>query len=186
MEARFEGAKLLAQEDGFWLAVKPLPEDLTRVRRWLREDHKGTQQLTIKQYRKKRSLTANAYAWVLLDKLAEILRQPKEELYREIIRDMGGVSETMAVRVEAIPAWTRAWCVGHMGRMCDDLGPNSNNPAYHDVVCYYGSSDYDMAQMARFIDLLVQECQMQGIETMSDRELSLLKESWNAETNNGT
>lgn len=183
MEARFDGAKLLQQEDGFWLMVKPVREDLPKVRRWLHEGHKAVQQLVVKPYRKRRSLNANAYAWALLDKLAEALGQSKEELYREIIRDMGGVSETMAVRADAIPAWTRAWCSGHTGRMCEDLGTNAADPGYHNLVCYYGSSDYDTAQMARFIDLLVQECENQGIETISDQERSLLLEAWDEQTN---
>lgn len=33
--------------------------------------------------------------------------------------------------------------------------------------------------MARFIDLIVQECRQQDIETMSETELKSLLESWN-------
>ena len=185
MEARFEGAKLLAQEDGFWLAVKPLSEDMTRVRRWLREEHKGTQQLTVKQYRKKRSLTANAYAWVLLDKLAEVIGIPKEDIYRETIRNMGGISVETDIPAEQVEPMIQAWPKGHTGRMCEDLGPYPDNPNEHKVLFVYGSSDYDTAQMARFIDLLVQECAIQGIDTMSDQERSLLLEKWDAEKNKG-
>ena len=43
---------------------------------------------------------------------------------------------------------------------------------------YYGSSTYDSAQMSRLIDLVVQECQAQGIETKTPEELALLKEDW--------
>ena len=46
------------------------------------------------------------------------------------------------------------------------------------VVLYYGSSTYDSAQMSRLIDLVVQECQAQGIETKTPEELALLKEDW--------
>ena len=37
---------------------------------------------TIKEYRQKRSLSQNAYMWVLLDKIATILNNTKEEIYR--------------------------------------------------------------------------------------------------------
>lgn len=182
MEARFEGARLVPQEDGFWLSVKPLREDLPKVRRWLMEKHTGTQSLTVKQYRKKRSLTANAYAWVLLDKLAEVIGLPKEEIYRETIRNMGGISFDAPVPIEQVEPLMLAWPRGHTGRMCEDLGPNPDDPKERYVRFVYGSSDYDVTQMARFIDLLVQECAIQGIETMSDQERSLLLEAWDAQT----
>lgn len=183
MEARFEGAKLLAQEDGFWLAVKPLSEDMTRVRRWLMEKHTGVQTLTVKKYRRKRSLTANAYAWVLLDKLAEATGAPKEEVYRRTIREMGGVSELLAIREEAVSQFIRSWGEGHIGQFCEDLGVHSTG--YRLLRCYYGSSTYDTAQMARLIDALVQDCEALGIDTMSDQERSLLLERWDAEKNKG-
>lgn len=183
MELRFEQAKLLPELDGFWLAVKPLQEDLGGVRRWLYGERKGLQALTVKKYRKKRSLDANAYAWVLLDKLAEAMRLPKEEIYRQTIEDLGGVSEQFALRAEAVSSFAKSWERGHVGRLCKDLGPHTSAPGYHIVECYYGSSDYDTAQMAQLIDLLVQDCEALGIETMSDRERSLLLEEWDAKKN---
>ena len=43
----------------------------------------------VKQYRKKRSLDANAYCWVLIDKLAEKLNVSKTEVYRREIKEIG-------------------------------------------------------------------------------------------------
>lgn len=43
---------------------------------------------------------------------------------------------------------------------------------------YYGSSVYDKAQMARLIDIVVDECKEQGIETMTPEELARLTEEW--------
>ena len=48
------------------------------------------------------------------------------------------------------------------------------------AILYYGSSTYDKAQMGQLIDLIVQECKQQGIETMTPRELAMLKEAWDA------
>ena len=39
--------------------------------------------ISVKQRRKHRSLDANAYLWVLLGKLAEVLKLPPEEVYRQ-------------------------------------------------------------------------------------------------------
>ena len=46
------------------------------------------------------------------------------------------------------------------------------------VTLYYGSSTYDTRQMSRLIDLVVQDCKEQGIETMTPFELDALKERW--------
>lgn len=52
------------------------------------------------------------------------------------------------------------------------------------VRAYYGSSRYNSKQMSRLLDSVVEDCKEQDIETMTERELSLLKEEWgNASTN---
>lgn len=45
--------------------------------------------IEVKPWRKKRSLDANAYCWVLIDKLSERLGESKESIYRKYIRDLG-------------------------------------------------------------------------------------------------
>lgn len=44
---------------------------------------------------KGRSLDANAYAWVLLDKLAAHYGVSREKVYRQEIQGIGGVSEVL-------------------------------------------------------------------------------------------
>lgn len=61
------------------------------------------------------------------------------------------------------------------------LGISKAMPDCVSVCAYYGSSTYDTAQMSRLIDLVVQECRQQDIETLTERELSLLKEGWRAQ-----
>ena len=46
-------------------------------------------QFEIKEYRPKRSLDSNAYAWVLLGKLQDKLHIPKEYIYRYLIKNIG-------------------------------------------------------------------------------------------------
>ena len=46
------------------------------------------------------------------------------------------------------------------------------------VITYYGSSVYNTAEMAKLIELLVQECKQLDIETKSDAEINSLLESW--------
>ena len=51
----------------------------------------------IKEKREKRSREANSYAWVLLDKLGAKMHIPKEDIYRELIKNIGGNSEIVCV-----------------------------------------------------------------------------------------
>ncbi len=133
----------------------------------------------IKKFRKKRSLDANAYAWVLMGQLAVQMRNTPQEIYRQYIPDIGNNFQIVPIQEDAIEEWDKLWCEGHIGRMTDDLGPCRNTPGYHNIRCYKGSSDYDTAQMARLIDMIIEDCKVCGIETMSERELSLLKVEWN-------
>ncbi|MCX4265995.1 MAG: hypothetical protein OSJ64_04170, partial [Firmicutes bacterium] len=59
--------------------------------------HEADLDIEIKKYRQKRSLDANAYAWVLIDKIAKVMRIDKKQVYQEAIRNIGGVSETVCV-----------------------------------------------------------------------------------------
>ena len=44
----------------------------------------GEKIFEIKEYHKKRSLTANAYAWKLITELGNVMRKSKEEVYLEM------------------------------------------------------------------------------------------------------
>ena len=65
--------------------------------------------VTIKKHRERRSLDANAYFWVLCDRLAEATREPKEQIYRAAIRDIGGNSETVCVKEQAADKLRQGW-----------------------------------------------------------------------------
>lgn len=136
------------------------------------EDGK-TYTVDIKEKKEKRSREANAYAWVLLDKLAEKLHIPKEDIYREMIKNIGGNSETVCVQNKAVDRLVSGWNRNGIGWVCDTFESKINGCT--NVILYYGSSTYDSAQMHRLIELIVQECNQQGIETMTNEELARLK-----------
>lgn len=54
-------------------------------------DDKTEYRMTVDKVRKNRSLDANAYFWVLCDKVAEAVGVPKTEIYRGYIKDVGGI-----------------------------------------------------------------------------------------------
>lgn len=136
-------------------------------------------QADIKQYREKRSLDANAYCWVLIDKIAAATGVPARDVYRDIIRDVGGNSYIVPIRLDAVERYIQVWQSNGLAWMCDNLGDCKHTHGYVNIKCYYGSSVYDTNQMSRLIDLVVQECKQLGIETLPPDKLAALKEAWN-------
>ena len=177
IETIFDKAEIILRNDGYWIAIKPEIKDLPIFRRWLYQGIKKKHRLSISLWKNKRSLDANGYAWALIDKLAQAMNLPKEEVYREEIRKTAGVSQILAIREDAVDQFRQCWERGHLGQFCEDLGPHTSQ-GYRTLICYYGSSGYDTTQMSRLIDNIVQDCKSLGIETASERELSLILEDW--------
>lgn len=140
------------------------------------ELHGADVSVTIKKYRVKRSLDANAYFWALLDKLAEKTQIPKEDLYKNFIRNIGGNSSVVCVQDVAVSKLREAWSKNGLGWFSETLP--SKIEGCTNVLLYYGSSTYDSAQMNRLINLTVDSCKEQGVETMPPSELNSLLEAW--------
>lgn len=144
-----------------------------------RQDFAGLKEhdvsIEVKRWRKKRSLDANAYAWVLIDKIAQATGVPKTEVYRQAIREIGGVSDIVAVPDNAVDKFREGWSKQGIGWQTEIL---DSKPGYKRIVVYYGSSTYDTQQMAALIDSLVQEAQALGIETLPPAEIARLNSQW--------
>lgn len=132
--------------------------------------------ITIKKHRQKRSLDANAYAWVLMDKLAAKLGYKKEDVYRYAVRNVGGNTDTVCVKLEAMNRLIEQWQKNGLGLVAD-VAP-SKIEGCTNVILYYGTSTFDSYQMSRFIDSLVQDCKDLGIETMPPEKLKGLLDEW--------
>lgn len=131
--------------------------------------------LTVKKHRNKRSLDANAYCWVLLQKLQETLNIPKKTIYIDLIRNIGSY-EILPIKNEAVDKFINAWNKNGIGWVCETT--KSKLEGYTNVLAYYGSSSYDTKQMSRLIDLIIQECKQLNIETKSKNELDSLLQEW--------
>jgi hypothetical protein len=121
-------------------------------------------------------LDANAYCWVLLDKLAEALRIPKTDIYRGLIKEIGGNSVAVCCKTSDVPKVCMDWESNGIGWVTET--DESKIKGCTVVYLYAGSSSYDTAQMSRLIDLVVQECRQMGIETLPPGKLEILKEEW--------
>lgn len=162
--------------------VKPVREDMGKAMAFVRNMKQKLYVCTVKAFQKKRSKDANAKLWALLSDLSEVLHIPPEEIYQGYIPDVGGNYRIIPVRPEDIPDWEKDWCKGHIGRMVDDMGPcmSKDLAGYHNLKLYRGSSEYDAATFSRLLELVMQDCRQLGIETLSEREKSLLLEGIDA------
>lgn len=130
----------------------------------------------IKRHRARRSLDANAYAWVLIDKIAAATGIDKVEVYRETIRNIGGVSDIVCAQERAVEALRSGWEAHGVGWVTDTMPSKLHGCT--NVILYYGSSTYNTGQMSRLIDSLVAEAKGLGIETATPAELARLREEW--------
>ena len=167
--------------DGTWVCVQVSHREALEVCGSIRPGK--TYDVTIKPHRERRSLDANAYCWVLLDKLAEVLQVKKEDLYRGYIRDIGGNSETVCVRNNAVDKLVDGWRHNGIGWQTETFP--SKISGCTNVTLYYGSSTYDTVQMSRLIDLIIEDCREQGIEILQPERLAAMMEGWDAQTHEG-
>ena len=131
---------------------------------------------TLKLFRNQRSLDANAYCWVLLDKLSACINVPKEELYKDYIKQMGGNNTVVCVKDEALGELCEKWTSNGLGWQTEILP--SKLEGCTNVILYYGSSTYDTAQMSRLIDMIIQDCKACEIETRTPDEITEMLARW--------
>lgn len=129
--------------------------------------------LTAKIHREKRSLDANAYAWVLMQKIAEAIHTDKWSVYLMMLERYSPVSTHIIVRPEAVERVKGEW------RTVKVLGPiQVNGSSGIQLQCYFGSSTFDSKEMASFIDGIVSECKEMGIETLPPDEIERMRREW--------
>lgn len=171
MKARLHDLSL-ARDGGYLLTIAtrenigPLFDEL----------HETDVDVTVKKHREKRSLDANAYFWVLVDRLAEKTRISKTDIYRRYIREIGGNHEMVCVIDSAVEKLRNGWEHNGLGWQTDTMP--SRIPGCTNVILYYGSSTYNTRQMSHLIDMAVQDCQEQNIETLSPEKLAGMMEEW--------
>lgn len=151
-------------------------EDLNNVAKL--KENKSLCNIEIKKHREKRSLSANAYCWVLIEKIAEKMKMGKEEIYRRALCDYG----TIATDIEGkkiIFSVKKEIDVSKYFKYYKQLGLSKDGKFMHYFVVK-GSSEYDSKEMKQFIDGIVQDCKSLGIETMTPEEIAMLEVGTNA------
>lgn len=136
---------------------------------------KNMDKLDIKavKHREKRSLDANAYAWVLMSKIAAVLQTSKEEVYEEMLRRYGVLYEDDSgyITITVKAAVNMSKVDGHWQLIKD-------NGTFKAYAMIKGSSQYNTKEMSTFIDGIISDAKELDIETLTPAELERMKASW--------
>ena len=149
MKAVFERAKVIVDGEDTYLCLSIPRRDAAK---FVGEMKPRKYAVEIKEYRKKRSLDANAYAWTLIGKLAAVLSTKEapvtpDNVYRDCIRDVGDNYDVIPVKEDRIEYWNRIWCAGHIGRFTEDWTDKDGNKRRNAEVLadniYFGDAKKD-------------------------------------------
>lgn len=172
----FTEAKILLDK-GVWLCLKvnePAP-----ARGFVLGLKQKLYECILREHREKRSQDANAYMWVLLDRMAAVLGAKKEELYLDYIKRYG-IFKDFTLTVDEAGTFRQAWQMLGTGWPTQqvDYTPDGERLI---IRAYYGSSTYNTKQMARLIDAVVEDCKALDIETLPPEKLAAMKEAWHGQ-----
>lgn len=130
--------------------------------------------LDVKKFRQKRSLDANAYSWVLMQKIAEATNSDKWTVYLEMLQRYSREFTHIIVKEKAVDTFRQLY------RTCIDLGEVTiNGIKAHQLQVYYGSSTFDSKAMQVFLDGITSECNDLGIDVATPDEIERMKSLWN-------
>lgn len=140
--------------------------------------------ISLKKWRNKRSLTANAYYWVLVSKISDAIHAPQGVVHNWLLRDYGQLEmvdgSLLTVMVpetpEAMAKVDRSdlYHLKPTGHMVE----GKDGKQFRAYFVMKGSSEYDTKEMATLIDGAVQEAKELGLETLPPEEVQKMMEAY--------
>lgn len=174
---RFDSIRWSMDSEGAWLNLRVADreqavaacEEVQVGKRYVAE---------IKQHREKRSLNANAYFHVLVNKIAEKQRIGDTEVKRSLVIEYGALARDedgktlgamLPVSADVLDFYPYAkW---YQEKVLDGR-------RYNCYLFYKQTHTLDSAEMARLIEGTVAEAKEMGIETLTPEELAKLEREW--------
>lgn len=142
------------------------PEEIIR---WLFNQDRD-KVFEVKEHHEKRSLNANAYAWSLIGKIADVVRSSKDEVYLMMLKRYGQ-SEMVSVLSDID--------ISGYFKYYEEVGRATlQGKEFTHYRVYKGSSEYDSREMSILIDGIVSEAKELDIETLPPCEVDRLKNMW--------
>lgn len=138
--------------------------------------------IKIRKYQKRRSLDANAYFHVLIDKLADKIGLSKPRCKNIIIGRYGqpfyiDENETIEAVIKTnIPVSKMLENEMVHCMPCGQKEEDGKELIFYKI--FRGSSTYDVGEMSILIDGTINECKELGIETLPPEELEKMLKKW--------
>ena len=131
----------------------------------------------LEPHKEKRSKDANSLCWALCTEIGDVLRQEKEEVYREAIKQMSVFKDFHNMTQSEASTLRAAWHKLGTGWVTEqvDYEPDGDHVI---IRAYYGSSTYNTKQMSRLIDILIQDAHACGIDTPEEERIQSLLRDW--------
>mgnify|MGYP004508248359 FL=1 len=121
----------------------------------------------IKEKKAKRTLTQNAYYWVLLHELAKALKIDNDTAHKMML-ERYGVYEVISVQ-------SGIDLTGYF-KYFDEIGSGTvNGKQFTHYKIFKGSSQMDSKEFAVLLDGIISDCEELGIPTLTKEEIAKLK-----------
>lgn len=166
----------LYEKGGFYILKMIVPPECADQINKLCE-HESPKNVEIKKHSGDRSLSANAYSWVLIDQMAKKLTIPKGDMYVKMIKRYGKF-ESIILKSVAVETFIRNWDlanteVEHTESLCEVTnGWVKNGTKWVEINCHYGSSTYDKSEFSIYVNGVVSDCEILEIQTMTPQEIN--------------
>ncbi len=126
--------------------------------------------VSIKQYRRRRSLDANSYMWFICEAIAREIQSTREDVYKQAVRAVG-VYQVLYMEPGAVARFIQDWNSRGVGYIAE-----SQEYLYQGktvIVAYFGSHTYTTEEMARLINWLRDEAEQLGLDVETPNMKSL-------------
>lgn len=130
----------------------------------------GRYEFVFRKKKKTKSLTANAYMWVLCDEIARVLQSTKDEVYKQAVANVG-VFFPLSCKSAAFTRARAVWESQGAGFFCNVTREQAGQTEFN---AYVGSSKYTQEELSRLTEELVAEAENLGIDTKASRECRAL------------
>lgn len=137
------------------------------IMNYLLNEYTENKTYEIKEYKEKRSLSQNAYAWKLITEIANIERLSKEEVYLQMLKEYGQ-SQIVSMLSSISP-------IGYF-KYYEEIGKGYiSDKEFTHYRIFKGSSEFDSKEMSIFIDGIIHEAEQLNIPTLTKDDIERLR-----------
>lgn len=121
----------------------------------------------IKEHKEKRTLTQNAYYWVLVNEIANQMKLSKEEIHCNLLKDYS--------QIALITIKSNVDIKGYIRYFEFEREANISGVDFNIYKVYKGSSEMNKKEFNVLLDGAIQEAKQLGIPTLTPNEIAKLR-----------